>query len=88
MCEQAVTIFGISIRETFSNSIHLVMINEQDKGDVMRFEISSGTFTILLVKRSSKTRFFRHLSNHVLRVRNFGNTKPVRVIFFLKMSKI
>ena len=36
---------------------------------------------MLLLKRSSKTGVFKHLSNHVLRVRNFGNTKAVRVIF-------
>ena len=68
--------------------MNFAVINEHDKSDVMQFQISSGTFTMLLVKRSSKTGLFRHLSNHVLRVRNFGNTKAVRVIFCLKMSKI
>ena len=53
-----------------------------------RFQQCSGTFTVLLVERSSETGLFRHLSNHVFRVRNFGNTKAVRVIFFFKMFKI
>ena len=41
-----------------------------------------GTFTMLLSEGPSSTRLFRHLSNHVFRVRNFGNTKAVRVMFF------
>ena len=68
--------------------MNFAVISEHDKGDVMHFEISSGTFTMLLVKSSSKTGLFRHLSNYVSRVRNSGNTKAVRVIFCLKMSKI
>ena len=45
-------------------------------------------YHILLVEGSSETGLFRHLSNHVFRVRNFGNTKAVRVIFFFKTFKI
>ena len=41
-------------------------------------------FTMLLVERSSKTGLFRHLSNHVFGVRNSGNTKALRVIFFFQ----
>ena len=47
-----------------------------------------GTFTMLLVEGSSETGLFRHLSDYFFRVRKFGNTKSVRVIFFLKISKI
>ena len=72
----------MSIRGTFSSSMNFAVINEHDKGDVMHFEISSGTFTMLLAKRSSKTGLFRHLSNHVLRVCNFENTKAIKLIFF------
>ena len=43
---------------------------------------------MLLVERSSETGRFRHLSNHVFRVRNFKNTKALRVIFLLKIFKI
>ena len=78
----------MSIRETFCNSMNFAVINKHDKRDVMYFEISSRTFTMFLMKRSSKTGLFRHLSNHVLRVRNFGNTKAVRLIVFFKMFKI
>ena len=53
-----------------------------------RFKPCLGTFTMLLLEGSSETGSFRHLSNHVLRVRNFGNTKALRVIFFSKMFKI
>ena len=53
-----------------------------------RSEPCSGTFTMLLLEGSSETGLFRHLSNHVFRVRNFGNTKAVRVVFCPKMFKI
>ena len=53
-----------------------------------RFEEWLGTFTMLLVEWSSETGLFRHLSNHVFRVRNFGNTKSMRVIFLFKIFKI
>ena len=53
-----------------------------------RLQQCLGTFTILLVEGSSETGIFNHLSNDVYRVRNFGNTKAMRVIFLLKMFKI
>ena len=53
-----------------------------------RFQQCLSTFTILLVEGSSETGVFRDLSNYVFRVRNFGNTKAVRVIFFFKIFKI
>ena len=53
-----------------------------------RFEPCLGTFTMLLLEGSSEAGLFRHLPNHVLRIRSFGNTKAVRVIFFSKMFKI
>ena len=43
---------------------------------------------MLLVEQSSETGRFRHLSGQVFRVRNFGNAKAARVIFFFsKYSK-
>ena len=53
-----------------------------------RLEQCLGTFTMLLLEGFSETGLFRHLSNHVFRVRNFGNTKAVRVNFFPKCSKL
>ena len=53
-----------------------------------RSEPCSGTFTMLLVEGSCETGLFRHLSNHVFGVRNFGNTKAIRVVFCPKMFKI
>ena len=52
-----------------------------------RFQQSLGTFTILFVETSSETGLIRHLSDYVFRVRSFGNTKAVRIIFFSKSSK-
>ena len=78
----------MSIRETFSNWIELEEINEYHKGTVMYISKFLGTFTMLLVGESSETRFFRHLSNHVFAVRNLGNTKAMRVIFFFRTFKI
>ena len=43
---------------------------------------------MLLVKGFSQTGLFRHLSDYVFRVCNFGNTISVRVIFFFKIFKI
>ena len=58
------------------------------KGLWCRFQQCLGKFTMLFVKVSSETWLFRHLSKDVLGVRNFGNTKAVRVIFFFsKCSK-
>ena len=50
-----------------------------------RFEQSFDMFTMFLVEEFSETGLFRHLSNHVFEVRNFGNKKAVRVIFSLRM---
>ena len=51
------------------------------------FQQCLGMFAMLLVEGSSKTKLFRHLSNHVLEVINFGNTKPMMVIFLFKSFK-
>ena len=47
-----------------------------------RFQQWLGTFTKLVLRGSSEMGLFRHLPNHVFRVRNIGNTKAVRIIFF------
>ena len=52
-----------------------------------RFQQCSSNFTMLLIEGSSETRFFRHLSDHVFGVRNFGNTKSLRDIFCSKIFK-
>ena len=46
------------------------------------------TFTMLLVEGSSQTGLSRHLYDYVFGVRNFGNTKSMRVVFFFKIFKI
>ena len=52
-----------------------------------RFEKFFGTFSMLVVEKSSETWLYRHFFNHVFRVRIFANEKAVRVIFFSKYSK-
>ena len=52
-----------------------------------RFQQCLGMLTMLLVEASSQTALFRHLSDYVFGVRNFENTKAMRVIFFSKRSK-
>ena len=42
---------------------------------------------MLLLEGSSETGLFRHLSDYVFGVRNFENTKSMRVIFFFKYLK-
>ena len=51
------------------------------------FQQCLGTSPMFLVEWSSETRLFRHLSNFVFGVRNFLNTKAMRVIFFWKCLK-
>ena len=53
-----------------------------------RFQQCLGTFTILLVKGSSKLRLLTHLYDYVFGVRNFGNAESMRVNFFSKYLKI
>ena len=81
MSQQAVSKLSISIREVFSNSVPLNVINNYHQGAVKRISTEFGPFPMLLFKGSSETGIFRHLSNHVFRVRNFANTKSMRVIF-------
>ena len=78
----------MSIRETFSNSINLAVINEYDKGAVLSISTCLVTFTMLLVEGMSETGLFRHLSDHVSGVGNFGKSKSNRVVFFFRISKI
>ena len=74
----------MSIRETFSNTISLLVTNEYDKGAVMKISKRLGTFTILLVEASSETGLFRNLSHYVFGVLNLDNKKCIRDIFFSK----
>ena len=52
-----------------------------------KFKQSSFPFTVLVLKGSSETGLFRHPSNHLFRVRNFENTKSMRVIFFSEKNR-
>ena len=51
------------------------------------FQECLGTSPMFLVDWAFETRLFRHLSNFVFGVRNFLNTKAMRVIFFSKCLK-
>ena len=50
------------------------------------FQQYYGPFTILFVEGSSETGRFRHLSNHVFRVRNFANAKYIWASSFPQKS--
>ena len=78
----------MSINETFSNTISLPVTNQYAKGAVMEISRVFGRFTILPVEASFETALFRYLSYNVFGVRNFKNTKFMRVIFLLKIFKI
>ena len=52
------------------------------------FQQYLGTFTILLVQMSSQIGLSRHLYDYDFGVANFGNTKSMRVIFFLKIFQV
>ena len=49
-----------------------------------KFQQYLGTSAMMLIEGSSETGLFRHLSNHVFGVRNFENTKSMRVTFLSK----
>ena len=53
-----------------------------------RFQQCLGMSAMWLVEASSETRLFGHLSTHVFGVRNFRNTKAIRVFFFSRSLKI
>ena len=53
-----------------------------------KFQQCLGQFTMFLFEGSPENRLFRHLSNHVFRVRTFGNKKSIRIIFLFKIFKI
>ena len=77
----------MSIRETFSNSIDLAVINEYHKGAVMQiWKILSHVYYVAS-QRVLSNGFFRHLSGYDFEVRNLKITKYVRVSFLSKFSK-
>ena len=53
-----------------------------------RYQQCFSSFTMLLAEGFSETGLFQHLSDHVFGAGNFGKTKSMRVMFFLKMFKI
>ena len=73
--------------ETFRNSIALAVINKDDQGVLVQISTVFGPVYHTACRRASKTELFKHLSNHVLRVRNFGSTKSMRAIFVSKCSR-
>ena len=53
-----------------------------------RIQKSLSTFTILLLKASSETELFRHLSEYLFRVRNFGKKNLWGSLFGSKCLKL
>ena len=53
-----------------------------------RFQQCFRNFPMLLVEGSFRMWLFRHLSDHVFGVPNFGNRRSLRVIFFSKHWKL
>ena len=81
-----VNIFSISVRETFSNSIAFTVIN---KYAAVHISTVLGAHLSCCLSEGRLTREF--LDNYLttfFRVRNFGNTAGMSVIFFLKTFKI
>ena len=88
MFYQGVPRFGMSLREAFPNKISCQSPMNMVNVLWCRFRQCLATFTILLLKASSDTGIFRHLSDYGFGVRNFKNTKFMRVNFLFKMFKI
>ena len=71
----------------FSNSIALAVINKFDKGAVVEISTMFGsTYHVACQWVFSSVNFYTFI-NDVCGVRNLGNTKSIRVIFFVKMFK-
>ena len=68
--------------------ISMPVTKEYDQGPVIQIYTVLWHFTMSLLQGSSETSLFIDLSNHVSWVRNFGNTKAVKVIFCSKCSKL
>ena len=78
----------MSIRETFTNSIAFAVINEYDKGALMQISTMLGHVNHIAYGSICELDIFTHLSHYVFRVRNFENTKSMRVIFLFKKFKL
>ena len=61
----------MSIRETFSNSIYLAVIDEYDNGAVMQISTVLGHVYHVACRRVLSNGAFWQLSNHVFGVCNF-----------------
>ena len=75
-------------RTCITSSLDLEVIIYLIKVLSCKFQQWFGPFTMLLFEGSSKTGFFRHLSDYAFGVCNFANAKYMRVIFLLKIFKI
>ena len=67
MCQQTVLKFCMLLRETFSNSITLTVINKHGREAVVEIATVFDPFNMLPVERLSETGHSRHLSKHVFR---------------------
>ena len=72
------------IRDTFSNSLSLAVINKYQNGAVVQISTVFGSVCHVVLRWSPGAGVFTHLYKHAFRVRNFGNAKSS---FFWKCSK-
>ena len=77
----------MSIRGTFPNSTDLEVVTESDKYAVIQISTVLRQLYHVACRRVLWDVIFRHLSDHRFGVRNFGNTKSMRVMFFSKYLK-
>ena len=77
----------MSIRETFSNSVDLAVMNEYDKGAVMWISTVLGHVYHVACRRVVWNRIFRHLSDYFFLVRNSEIQDLWASSFWSKCSK-
>ena len=75
------------MRETFSNSVDLAVMNEYDKGAVMWISTVLGHVYHVACRRVVWNRIFRHLSDYVFLVRNSEIQDLWASSFWSKCSK-
>ena len=65
MCKQTVLRFRIALRWTFPYTIMFTGMNKYGKGSSVPILTVFGPFCHFFVEETSKTIFYRHLSNHL-----------------------
>ena len=88
MCYKTHLRFNISLREIFSKSGSVRVVEKYDESGLMNILQEFGTVNMLTVKTCSETAFFTEWLTTSLTVCNFRNKVAMTIMSFFKMFKI